>query len=260
MIRTENISFAHGKKNVLKNISFNVKKGEIYGVMGPNGSGKTTLTKVITNFYKNYTGKIFVEEKEIKMMTHREITSKMSVVTQENNVFMPYSVEEIILSGRYHNKKFFGNYSEEDFEVVKELMKKINIYEIRNKNINKISGGEKQLAFIARALASESDTIIFDEPTSNLDMGHNGEIFKIIKSINREYGKTIIIISHDINFIMSLCNRVMVMDKGVNIFTGNPKEVLDGNILQNLYNIPLIYSMENNQIKYVIPDITDKLL
>lgn len=255
MIRAENIGFSYGNKKVLQDISFDVKKGEIFGIIGPNGSGKTTMIKVISKILKGYTGKVFIDNVDSALLNYRETAAKISGVPQENKIFMPYTVGEIVLSGRYHSKDFFGSYTVSDYNVADNVMRELKIDGIKNKNADKISGGEKQLVFIARALASGSEAVTFDEPTSNLDIGHNAEMFNVIKRINGELKKTIVIVSHDINFIMTLCDRVMVIENGLNIFTGTPAEIIENKVLEKIYKIKLIYAFEDKKIKYIVPDI-----
>lgn len=255
MIKTENISFAYGKKTILNNINVEIKSGEIFGVMGPNGSGKTTLMKILSDYIRGYSGRVIIDGINTEKIRRLDFAKKVSVVSQENHVFLPYTVEEIVLSGRYPYKSRFNDYTDVDREKTDEIIKLIGIEELKSKNINKISGGEKQLVFIARALVGESGILILDEPTSNLDIGHNAEIFKIIKSINMKMNKTIILVSHDINFIMGICSRIMILDKGENLFTGTPKEIIDDSIIEKIYNVEVLYGYENGKIKYVIPDI-----
>lgn len=255
MIRAENINFGYGKKQVLENISFEIKKGEIFGVIGPNGSGKTTLMKILSHYLKDYSGKVFLDGVETNKLKRKDFAKKMSVVSQDNQVFFPYTIEDIVLSGRYPYKKRFDDYTQNDLEIAGEMMEQIGIEELRMKTADKISGGEKQLVFIARALAGESDILILDEPTSNLDIRHNADIFRIIKNINKITNKTVIIVSHDINFIMASCSRVMILDKGRNQFTGTPQEIITEKIMEKIYSVPILFGYENGKIKYAIPDI-----
>jgi iron complex transport system ATP-binding protein len=246
MLRISDLTCGYGTKIVLNNISLEIKKGEFTGIIGPNGSGKTTLLKAVTRLIKPYNGNIFIEDRELYSIDHKEIAQKIAVVSQ-NLPEISMTVKEYVLLGRtphYKNMQFFEN--ETDVEVAEHAMIMTDIIKLQDSYMSEISGGEMQLALIARALAQEPWMLLLDEPTAHLDITHQVSILDLIRRLNKEYGLTVIIVLHDLNLASEYCDRLILMDRGQIKKTGTPEEVLNYSDIEEVYKTLVV--VEKNPI------------
>ncbi len=233
MLKVEGLSFSYNKKNVLKNLSFDVKKGEFVGLIGPNGSGKSTLLK---NIYRGLTpndGKILLENENLLQMPFKKSARKMAVVCQENEMFFDFKVEEIVAMGRSPYKKIFELDNENDKIIINKALKYLGIEDLAKSNYKNLSGGEKQRVVIARAIAQESNFLILDEPTNHLDISYQMQIFETIKSLE----VTVLSAIHDLNLAALFCDRLIVLVDGKIVLEGTPMEVLNEKNIFDIYGV-----------------------
>ena len=246
MLKISDLTCGYGTKIVLNGINLEIGKGEFAGIIGPNGSGKTTLLKAVTRLIKPYKGKIYLEDKELHSIDHKEIAQKIAVVSQ-NLPVISMTVKEYVFLGRtphYKNLQFFE--TENDVEVAEHAMIMTDIIKLQDSYMSEISGGEMQLALIARALAQEPWMLLLDEPTAHLDITHQVNILDLIRKLNKEYGLTVIIVLHDLNLASEYCDRLILMDKGRIKKTGTPEEVLNYNDIEEVYKTLVV--VERNPI------------
>jgi iron complex transport system ATP-binding protein len=237
MIKAENITFKYGEKEIIQNTNFAIDRGDKIGIIGPNGAGKTTITKLLTGFRKDFGGKITIKGKDIRQMDRKSAARLISVVLQNVEVFFPYKVKEIVLMGRYPHIKDFSDYSKTDILKSEEVMKKMNIFDLREKEINKLSGGEKQRVFIAKALVAEPEVLILDEPTSNLDIKSQYDMFELIENIHKEKPITIILITHDMHHALRFCDKIMVVKNGCVQYFGQAEEIIKKEVISDIFDI-----------------------
>ena len=240
MIRLEKIQCGYGPTIVLDGIDLEVKKGEFVGIIGPNGSGKTTILRAITRLIKPMQGKIYLDNKDICTLNYKEVAQKIAVVSQ-NLPVITMTVKEFVLLGRipyYKNLQFFEN--EHDLAVADRVMTMIDIERLKNHYMSEMSGGEVQLAFIARAIAQEPSLLLLDEPTAHLDITHQVGILDLIKRLNRQYNLTVIIVLHDLNLASEYCDRLVLMDSGRIHKAGTPEEVLTYNDIEEVYHTVVV--------------------
>ena len=209
MLEVKNLSFSYSKnKKVLDDVSFSINEGEIVIILGPNGSGKSTLLNCIIGEEKITSGEIFFNGKVKKEINREERNNLLSYVPQliEGN---DLTVRETILLGRLTK---FGLYpSKKDYEIVDSLMESLNLSELRDRTTASLSGGERQKVTIARAIVQESSTILFDEPTSNLDIKAQLDVLSIIKNEIKEKNKSALIAMHDINQALSIGDKFIFL-------------------------------------------------
>lgn len=255
VLEVNNLEFGYMEnKKVLNNVSFNIEKGEFVSIIGPNGCGKSTLINNLCNIYKPDNGKILLDGKNIREYKTKELSRKISLVPQ--NTYIPYdfSVFDVVLMGRYPYISRFQNEKENDLEIVNECLKLTNIFELRDRSINKISGGERQRVIIARTLAQESEIIFLDEPTSHLDINHQIEILSLLKDFNKNKGTTVVLVIHDINLALRYSDDIILMDKGKILSQGVPKNVITRENIKKAYNLNSI--VEENPYTdsiYIVP-------
>ena len=179
-----NISSGYDKKVILQDISFEIKEGEFLGIIGPNGSGKTTLLKTLTRILKPVSGKITYNGEDLSRLDLRVLARDIAFVPQETSSAFSFNVLDIVMMGRYPHLGRFELESKRDYDIAKQALRTVRCLEFANEDLDKISAGERQRVIIAKALAQEPGILMLDEPTSRLDIGHQIEIFDIIKRLN----------------------------------------------------------------------------
>lgn len=216
MIKVENICMRYNGDVALRNISFNVEEGDFIGVLGPNGAGKSTLFKIILGLIKPQMGRVHVQE-------HVKISYVPQSAGFEKK--FPISVQDVVLMGMLSSKiRFFKRNSKEETERAHEVMKRLKIFDIRNKQIGELSGGQLQKVLIARALAKDPHIILLDEPTASLDSASKKEIFEVLKELNNEI--TILIVSHNISLAGDYITKSLIIDEEVKYFGKTDKNRL----------------------------------
>ncbi|MGC9009678.1 MAG: ABC transporter ATP-binding protein [Sulfolobales archaeon] len=245
-------SYRGSRDYALKKINMSVSEGEIVSLLGPNGSGKTTLLKIIARILDNYSGQVKLFDKNLREYDPREYSRLVSYVPQIENISTPYTVFEYVLIGRspYIN---LIKVSDRDIKKSLEAIHLVGIEDLINRRINELSGGEAQLARIARALAQEPKIILLDEPTSHLDLGNKVKILRLIRSLSKN-GFTIIFTTHDPNEALSVSNKVYVLNKGSVIAKGDPVEILSKELIERLYSVNTIM-FKNDRFVLLYPEI-----
>ncbi len=246
MLEIINLTCGYGSKAVLYDVNFKINRGEFLGIIGPNGSGKTTLLRALSRVITPITGRIFFEGRDIRTITARELARRIAVVSQTSPL-NDMSVEEFVLLGRvphYRGFQFFE--TKKDREVVARAMDLTGISALKDRAVSQISGGEKQLVFIARALAQEPRLLFLDEPTSHLDITHQVGILDLVKRLNREFDLTIIAVLHDLNLASEYCHTLALINRGRIHKTGRPDEVLDYRTIEEVYKTIVV--VEKNPI------------
>lgn len=253
-VEVESLKFSYNEKKILNNVTFSVEKGEFVSIIGPNGSGKSTLLKNIASNLKPDKGCIKIDGRDLKLFKSKELAKKMALVPQDTNISFDFQVFDIVLMGRSPYLSRFEREKEYDYEVTTQALKLTDTFYLRDRNINEISGGERQRVIIARALAQEPEIILLDEPTSHLDINHQIEILNLLHKLNREKGMTILIVIHDINLAARYSNKMMLLNDGEILSIGKPEDVVTQRNMEKAYNMDIIVN-ENpyTNSPYIIP-------
>lgn len=232
-INIKDLAYSVDNKQILNDISLHMEKGEFVGVIGPNGSGKSTFLKNIYKILKPDDGCIYINEKDVLKMNNRDFANEVAVVAQENSSSFDFTVQDIILMGRYSKKKLFEGSNKKDLELVKNALSTVGMENFEKRSFSRLSGGEKQRILIARAIVQETEVLILDEPTNHLDIGSQIKTLKLLKKSN----KTILTALHDLNIAARYCDKIYVIYEGEIIRSGKPKDILDKELIQVLYDI-----------------------
>jgi len=235
MIEVDSVFFRYHQDWVLQDVSFQVRKGEFVGVIGPNGSGKTTLLKTLYRLLTPQRGDVLFDHLSLKKMSQGEIAKKIAVVAQETYPAFPFRVIEMVLMGRSPYLGHLMFESPKDLEIAKRAMEWTEILPISQRPIDELSGGERKRVYIARALAQEPEVILLDEPTTNLDIHHQVESLDLVLSLNREKGLTILMASHDLNLASEYCDRLILLQHGMIFHMGPPEEVMTRENIEKVY-------------------------
>lgn len=254
MIEIDNVSFAYDKEPVIHNLSLEIADGEMLAILGPNSSGKSTLLRLMAGIIRPDTGNVRIKEHEISELSRREAAKLVSFVPQETPVSFPFRVFEIVLMGRTPHLSALSFEGEEDFRIAGEALNMTDTYPLRERYLDELSGGERQLVIMARSLAQAAPIMLLDEPTSFLDIRHQVQILEIIARLNREQSKTIVLISHDLNLASLYCDRLVLLRDGIIAADGTPDEVLSSRVLQETYQVKMTVSKGPAGRPFLIPD------
>jgi iron complex transport system ATP-binding protein len=219
----------------IEDLSLSVAAGEFIGIIGPNGSGKTSLLRAITRILKPQEGALYLAGNNLRQMGFKEIARNVAVVSQTPGI-SHITVEDFVLLGRIpHHQRFQFLDTQKDMEVAEKCMQLTGIVKLKGKGVGELSGGERQLVLIARALAQEPRLLLLDEPTTFLDISHQMRIMDLIQRLNRESGLTVIIVLHDLNLAGEYCHRLVLMKEGRLYKSGAPDEVLTYQTIEEVY-------------------------
>ncbi len=236
----EGFSCGYPGKFVLEAVHFEIKKGDFVGIIGPNGSGKTTLFNGISGELATLSGSTRLNGKSIQKMSLKERAQNIAVVTQNIEVGS-MTVEEYVLMGRIPYRKQFQFFeTKTDIEIAEKYMKLTGVTPLRDKHMNALSGGEQQLAGIARALTQEPELLLLDEPTSHLDITHQVQILNLIRRLSNELGLTVLMIIHDLNLAGEYCDSLIMMQNGKIRKKGMPAEVLNYADIEAVYETVVV--------------------
>ncbi len=240
MLKIEDLKFKYGNREVLKDISINIDKRDFTGIIGPNGSGKSTLLKNISKILQPESGIIYYDKKLLNDYSAQELARSMAVVPQETQINFDFSVYDLVMMGRNPYQDRWGRITEEDKNIVKESMELTDTVKFKDKNINELSGGEKQRVIIARALAQKPEVLLLDEPTASLDINYQREIYSLLSYLNNKLKITIIAVSHDLNLTGQHCDNIVLLKEGSIYKAGIPEEVLTAENIGEVYNTEVI--------------------
>ncbi|MDR2203877.1 MAG: ABC transporter ATP-binding protein [Nitrososphaerota archaeon] len=253
-ITVNGVECRYGATKILTDITLNIKPGHFIGILGPNGSGKTTLLKSISRVLKPHSGTILIDKENIYTLKPKQIAKKMAVVPQYNDVNFNFTALDIVLMGRNPHLNDFQMETPKDIEIAKKAMQQTNTYNLANRPINELSGGEAQRVIIARALAQEPKILLLDEPMSHLDIINQIELMDLVKKLCTQNNIATIAVIHDLNMASRYCDTILLIKNG-KIFTLGPVEnVLTTENIQNVFGIDSI--IRKNPITntpYVIP-------
>ena len=248
MIELTDIRFSYNNTAVIKGISHHFSRGSFTAVLGPNGSGKTTLLTLLNNILKHREGNILLSGKDISSLYPRQMARHVGYVPQFQNNIFPATVFDTVLLGR--NPYIRWSPGEDDKKIASEILERLHLGDIALKNINQLSGGQRQRVFIARALAQQPRVILLDEPTANLDIRYQHEVFELLGKLSRS-GITVIMAIHDLNQALNHCSEFVLMNDGMIAARGG-KDIFNEEQLETIYKVKIRIFREEDHT-YILP-------
>jgi len=237
--------------DVIRNISFRVEKGERLCVLGSNGCGKSTLLKSIARII-NYRGSVLVDSEDISAVPRKELARKIALLSQNMQVFFPYTVYETVSMGRYAwSRGFLKNLSEEDRIIIENTLKKLDLWDSKDRMIDELSGGTLQRVFLAKTIAQTPRVILLDEPANHLDLKHQIALLDYLKSWVKENNTGIIGVFHDLNLARYFGDTAILMSDGNMAACGTIEEVLNSSNLEKVYGIDIRGFMRESLKKWM---------
>ena len=235
-IEAKNIEFSYKALPVLRDLSFSASGGDVVAVLGPNGVGKSTLFRCLLGFLRPQKGEIIVDERDLRTMSRAETASHIAYIPQSVSPVYNYTVLDIVLMGLTNTLGIFHSPGTREVEKSIATLDSLGISHLKYRGCGQISGGERQLALLARALIQDAGILIMDEPTANLDYGNSWRVMDRITSLAAD-GYTVIFSTHDPNQAFMHANKVLVIQDGRVLAFGPPAEALSEELLSGLYNI-----------------------
>jgi iron complex transport system ATP-binding protein len=236
-LQAKNISVSIAGKKIFSEITPIFPKGRCIAIIGANGAGKSTLLRVLAALHSDYQGEIFLGGKNIREINRKEIARHIAILPQTMQAPPDTTVARLIDYGRFPYRGIFsGGNPKEDREATEWAISVVNLEKFKDRQVNSLSGGERQRARIAMALAQRPEIILFDEPTTYLDISHQLEVMQIIRLINEKFGMTVIMVLHDINHALQYADEVIVL-KDCKIFQGSPKEIINAEMLADVFGV-----------------------
>ncbi|MBD5640204.1 ABC transporter ATP-binding protein [Clostridium botulinum] len=239
MINIQDFTIGYNNKVIVKNFNLKVDKGDMLTIIGPNGSGKSTVLKAIGRLLKPMEGIIHLDGKLLWDMSNKDIAKEMACLSQHNNAPKDMTIRRIVGFGRNPHKAWFESLNKEDEEIIDWALENTNLKHMENKKITSVSGGERQRAWLAMALAQKPKVLLLDEPTTYLDINNQIEILELVRQLNENLKLTVVMVLHDLNQAAKYSNRVLVLRNGEIQALGKPEEILNKKLIRDVYSVDM---------------------
>lgn len=240
MVEVKNISVSYGEREVLRDVSFDLRDGEIIVLLGANGAGKTTLVGALNGTLPVSSGNIYLNARPMAEMSRREIARAIAVVAQENETRFPVTVLEFVLSGRFVHGNAFGWETETDIEFAQRALADSDLTGYETRLMNHLSGGERQRVVLARALAAGTSILLLDEPTANLDLAHQAMMFRLVRERCLQSNYSAVVITHDLNLAAAFADGIIMLKDGQIAAKGPPEEVLTAENVKRIFGVDVL--------------------
>ncbi len=239
ILSINNLSYVIADKHILRNISFAASVGEFIGIIGPNGAGKSTLLRCIRGITPPSAGQVLIHNTSIQNFSERELAKRVAYMQQDVSVNFDFSALDIVLTGRYPHLEWWQNERQQDIDIARKNMAFTGVEKLEYSSVNQVSGGERQRILFAKALTQETDILFLDEPTANLDLVYQEEIFRYCQTICGR-GKTVLMVVHDLRLAAKFCSRLILLAKGNVLVDGLPDDVLTSKYLEQAYHMDTV--------------------
>lgn len=250
MLKVHGLDFRYKNINALKDVGIELNKGEILSIVGPNGAGKTTLLKCIVQIVKPDKGTILIDGKDASRMKRLNLAKCISYVPQASQSKFPMNVFDAVLMGR--RPYIVWKPSKKDLEAVADVLRSMDLEEFALRDFDQLSGGQKQKVLLARAVAQNTNYLLLDEPTSNLDLRHQMEVMEMISSMVKKNGMAAILAMHDLNLASRFSDTMVMLNAGKIFCTGEPHDVMTVENIRSVYGVETTVN-QNDGNPYILP-------
>ncbi|WP_405154234.1 ABC transporter ATP-binding protein [Paenibacillus sp. FSL K6-0108] len=236
-LETSKLDIAYEERLIVDNLNIQIPQGKITALVGANGSGKSTILKTMARIMNPKAGSVLLDGKSIHKQSTREVAKQLAILPQNPTAPEGLTVTELVSYGRFPYQKGFGSMRAEDKRMIEWAIEVTGMTEFHDRPIDQLSGGQRQRAWIAMALAQETDILFLDEPTTFLDMAHQLEVLQLLEQLNATANRTIVMVVHDLNHASRYAHHMIGIKKGKAIATGSPVEVMNCDVLREVFNI-----------------------
>lgn len=240
MLEANNITIRYDDRRAVEGVSLRVEAGEVISIIGPNGAGKSTLLRTLNGSVRMSSGEVLLDERPIASYSRRAVARRIGVVAQEAELRFPVTVMEFVLGGRFAWSKSWSWENTRDLEIVNDVLRQTELDAFADRLMNEMSGGERQRAVLARALATEAKYFLLDEPTANLDLAHQAGMLKLVRNRCDRGDASAIVVTHDLNLAAEFADRVMLLKDGRAIAIGPPHDVLTPELLREVFALEIL--------------------
>ena len=246
------IRAGYGFREVLRGVDLAARDGELVALVGPNGAGKSTLLRVLAGLLRPTAGTVTIDDADLLSLERRAVARRVAVVPQVFETLFPFTVREIVTLGRTARLGVFGSLGRNDTRAIKTALADLGAAKLADRRIDRISGGERQRAVLAMALAQESDVLLLDEPTAHLDPAHQRETLGLVARLARARGLAVVAVLHDLNLASALATRIVVLADGAVVREGAPGDVLTAALVRQVFGAGLEV-VTHGGVPYVLP-------
>jgi iron complex transport system ATP-binding protein len=236
-LESKNLTLGYRDSIILKDINVTIPNGKITILLGSNGCGKSTLLKSMARLLKPIKGQVILNEDDIFSSSSKKVAKELSILPQSPTAPDDLTIFNLVKQGRYPYQTWLNQWSNKDEIAVDNALKNTGIYDIRNKKISDLSGGQKQRAWIALTLAQETDIILLDEPTNHLDIKYKIEVLDLLKDLNKNPNRTIVMVLHDINLACRYADHIIAIKDGQVYNEGSPFDIIDEKLIKDVFDI-----------------------
>ncbi|MCZ4292551.1 iron chelate ABC transporter ATP-binding protein VctC [Vibrio sinaloensis] len=236
MISLKSLTKMFGQFTVVESASADFEKGQVTSIIGPNGAGKSTLLSMASRLVPKDQGHVMIDCRELSEWDSRELAKRLAVLRQSNNITMRFTVREMVSFGRFPYTQ--GKLNQDDASIIDKAIEYLDLSDIQHKYLDELSGGQRQLSFIAMVMAQDTDYVFLDEPLNNLDIKHSLQIMKNIRRLAHEMNKAVVVVIHDINFAACYSDIIIALKKGRIVAQGSVEQVIQAEILESIYETP----------------------
>lgn len=236
-LNAHHLTLAYENALIIEDLSVTIPNGQITALIGPNGCGKSTLLRGISRLLKPQAGRVVLDSQDIWQMPTRELAKRLGILPQGPVAPEGLTVHELVAQGRYPHQRWFQQWSPLDERITRESLEITGVTEFADRPLDSLSGGQRQRAWIAMTLAQDSDLILLDEPTTFLDIAYQIEILDLLRMLNQDRDKTIVMVLHDINQACRYADHLIVMHRGSIAASGDPSDVITEPLVRDVFGI-----------------------
>lgn len=242
LLEAKNLVIKYGDLMAVEQVSLTLNPGEVTSIIGPNGAGKSTLLRALNGFLHLTAGTVTLDDQPLDRFSRRTIGRYVAVVAQEAELRFPITVFEFVIGGRYAwaTNAGWGWETQHDLDVVEAVLAETELTNLTNRLMNQLSGGERQRAVLARALATEAQILLLDEPTANLDLSHQSSLLSVVRERCDNKKVAALFVTHDINLAAQFADVVLLMKDGRTIESGRPADVLRPEVLEQVFGVRVL--------------------
>ncbi|RDY72660.1 ABC transporter ATP-binding protein [Halobacillus sp. SY10] len=233
----QDLGIAYGEVKIVEDLNLHIPEGEITTIIGPNGCGKSTILKTMSRLLEPKSGVVYLDGKAIHKESTKQIAKKMAVLPQTPQAPSGLTVYELVSYGRFPHQRGFGKLTDEDRDIIQWALEVTGVLQFSERPIDALSGGQRQKVWIAMALAQGTDLLLLDEPTTYLDLAHQLEVLTLLEKLNKEEGRTIVMVLHDLNHAARFADHLVALNGGKIIKEGTAHEVMTSSVLRRVFNI-----------------------
>jgi len=236
-LRARSVTVGYGAEPVVRDLSLTIGDGRVTTIVGPNGCGKSTLLRTMARLLKPSSGEVLLDGRSVHQIATRDVARRMALLPQTPVAPDGLLVRDLVGRGRHPHQRWFSQWSPEDESIVESALAMTDTSDLRDRPIDELSGGQRQRAWIAMTLAQDTEVLLLDEPTTYLDLAHQVEVLDLVTRLNRQRGRTVVMVLHDLNLAARYSDTIVVMKDGVVVTEGDPASVFTAALLHETFGL-----------------------